>query len=111
MSRIDIVEVDGLTCELHTPSKSQPPSISPEFDLEDYRADIADLGMTREQEAEFLQTLWSIMGHFARLGHSVDVCGLIFEEFNEASDPAVGTGNLMPSTNQESASETNGGSA
>lgn len=111
MSRIDIVELDGPTGALNSASKAHPPSISPEFDLEDYRADIADYGLTPAQEAEFLETLWSIMGHFARLGFSVDVCGLIFEGFNEASAPAARTGKLVPSTNMESASEPNGGSA
>lgn len=111
MNKMDVFETDSIS-GLGAPAlRAQPLSPAPQLDLEDYRADIADFGMTPAQEAEFLQTLWSIMGHFARLGHSVDVCGLIFEEFNEASDPAVGTGNLMPSTNQESASETNGGSA
>lgn len=111
MRKIDVVELDGPTGKSDAPSKSQPPSISPEFDLEDYRAEIADLGLTPVQEAESLEALWSIMGHFARLGFAVDVCGLIFEGFNEASAPAAGTGKLVPSTNMESASEPNGGSA
>ena len=111
MNKIDVMDFDGASRPAATKPDMQPFAPAPTLDPEEYRADLASLDLSEEQETEFLETLWSIMGHFARMGFSVDVCGLIFEEFNEASDPAVGTGNLMPSTNQESASETNGGSA
>lgn len=81
------------------------------FDAEEYRADLADLQLTEAQETEILEILWSIMGHFARLGYSVDVCGLIFTDFNEASAPTAADGKLSPSTNMESASKPDGGSA
>lgn len=98
------LDIGSPTGSVGSTSGTKAPSLSPEFDLDDYRADIADLELTEAQETEFLETLWSIMGHFARLGFSADVCGLIFAEFNEASAKAAGNGKLAHSTNKESAS-------
>lgn len=106
MNEFNILDKIG-TSELVS---SAPLAPAPEFDPEEYRENIADLAITEEQGTEFLHTLWSIMGHFARLGYSVDVCGLIFSEFNEASAPAPGNGTLPRSTNMESASKPDGGS-
>lgn len=111
MSGIDILDNNGKAETISSASLAPTLAPAPQFDPEDYRRDIADLAMSEEQEAEFLHTLWSIMGHFARLGYSVDLCGLIFAEFNEASAPAPGNGTLLPSTNMESASKPDGGSA
>lgn len=111
MNEINILEKNGKADLLLSAPLASTLSPAPQLDPDDYREDIADLGMTEEQEAEFLHTLWAIMGHFARLGYSVDLCGLIFAEFNEASAPAPGNGTLLPSINMESASKPDGGSA
>lgn len=111
MSKIDVVDFNGPSGLGAAMPQVQPLSPCPEFAPEEYRAELADLHLTEAQETEILETLWSIMGHFARLGYAVDVCGLILEEFNEASAPDASDGNLVPSTNMESASEPNGGSA
>lgn len=79
--------------------------------FDEYRADLDDLQLTDEQETEILEILWNMMGFFARTGFEVDVCGLIFSEFNEASAPAPGNGTMSPSTNMRSASKPDGGSA
>lgn len=80
-------------------------------DLDEFRGDLAELKLTEEQETELLSTLWQIMGFFARAGFEVDVCGLIFSAFNEASAPAPENGTLLPSINMESATKPDGGSA
>lgn len=53
---------------------------------EKYRAEIADLGLTDAQETEVLQILGSIMWHFAKMGQTVDVCGLFFTDDIQSSD-------------------------
>ncbi|MBI1340829.1 hypothetical protein GC169_11580 [bacterium] len=45
---------------------------APVFNVEDYREDIAELGIPDEQAAEFLRTLWDIMRAFVELGWGVD---------------------------------------
>lgn len=74
----------------------------------EYRADLADLELTEEQETEILEILWSMMGFFARTGFEVDVCGLIFQEFNEASAQNADDGRLDHSTSQETPSDGKG---
>lgn len=74
---------------------------APALDRADYADDLDELGLTAEQEAEFLETLWSIMAFFARSGFEVDVCGLILGEFNRASAPEAADGNLKPSDKLE----------
>ena len=80
----------------------------PVFDAEEYRADLADLNLTTAQETELLETLWSIMGTFARLGFEEDVCGLIFDEFNTVSAHESGDGKLVASTKMETPSNDRG---
>ena len=48
------------------------PSPNVAFDPDDYRADLAELKLTRAQEEELLQTLWTIMSAFVDLGWGVD---------------------------------------
>ena len=103
MNKIDVIDLDG-TSGSNVPDM-QPLSVTPKLDPDEYRPDLAGLGLTAEQEAEFVETLWSIMGHFARMGFSVDVCGLIFEEFNEASALAPGDGKLASSIQEETLAE------
>lgn len=69
--------------------------------LEKYRAEIAGLGLSEEQETEILQILGSMMWHFARLGWSVDVCGLFFEEGDQLSDAESAGGRLNHSSEKE----------
>ena len=38
------------------------------LDLDEYRKDLADLGLSRQQEDELLRTLWQIMTAFVDLG-------------------------------------------
>lgn len=84
-----------------------PAAISPDgpapldLDAAEYMDDLNGFGLTEAQKTELLETLWSIMGSFARMGFSVDVCGLIFDEFNEASAPESGDGTLIASTGTE----------
>lgn len=111
MIEINILEKNGKSEPASSASPASALAPASKFDPDEYRADIADLALTKEQEAEFLQTLWSIMGHFARLGYAVDVCGLIFSEFNEASALAAADAKLPSSTNMESASKPDGGTA
>lgn len=62
-----------------------PVYTAPVFEPDVYREDMAGLGLCRDQETEILEILWSIMGHFARWGFNADVCGLMFQDFNQAS--------------------------
>ena len=41
------------------------------LDLEEYRGDLAELGLSRAQEDELLRTLWQIMAAFVDLGWGV----------------------------------------
>ncbi len=84
---------------------------APPLDMSEYRAELADLQLTEEQETEILEILWNMMGFFACTGFEVDVCGLIFDEFNEASASAAGNDKLTSSPDMESASKPDGGRA
>jgi hypothetical protein len=100
MSRIDVV--DTTSEPGHAGMPGAPLSLAaPKLDPEEYRADLAELGLTEQQETEFLETLWSIMGTFARMGFAVDVCGSIFADFNQASTPESADGKLVSSTTKE----------
>jgi len=65
-----------------------------EFDLDSYRSEVSDLGLTEEQEEEFLRTIHSILATFVEMGFTADVCGLIFSEFNESSGASNADDNL-----------------
>lgn len=60
----------------------------PQLDPADFADDLAEFLLTEEQERAFLETLWSIMRRFAEMGVSVDLCGQLFGEFNEAAETA-----------------------
>jgi hypothetical protein len=83
-----------------------PHGASPCFDPADYADDLADFGLTEAQQAEFLEALWNIMGAFARMGFTVDVCGLILGQFNEAATPEYDNGKLHHSASKETPSAT-----
>lgn len=51
----------------------QPP---PQLILDDYRDDLAALGMTQEEEDALLQALWEIMSSFVDLGFGMDSVSL-----------------------------------
>lgn len=59
-----------------------------DFDPERYRADLAELSLTPEQETELLGCLWSIMRSFVELGFSVEGCGQLVDAFEEAATAA-----------------------
>ena len=84
------------------------PLVAPVLDPADYAAELAELKLTDQQAGEILEILWNMMGFFARTGFEVDVCGLIFQDFNEASAPGSGDGKLDHSTKQETPSNGSG---
>ena len=104
MNRHSITDETNLTAVHDVASLPAPPA----FDPADYRADLADMKLSEAQETELLQILWSMMGFFARIGIEADVCGLIFEGFNEAADPASANAMLGHSTHKETPSENDG---
>jgi hypothetical protein len=77
----------------------------PALDLSRYRADLADLALSDEQERDLLETLWAIMSSFVELGFSVDVCGLLFADFNDASADESGRVTLPSSPSMETPSD------
>lgn len=79
-----------------------PPAL--ELDLGKYRAELADLRLTEEQETELLTTLWSIMSAFVELGFSVDVCAQLTGKFNEVSEANPATAMIQPSAAGETLS-------
>lgn len=78
---------------------------SVELDPGEHMGDLNDFELSDAQKIELLETLWSIMGAFARMGFEVDVCGLIFDEFNEASAHAQGTDRLIAPPTKETPSK------
>jgi len=52
-------------------------------DLEEFRPDLAEFGMRRDQEDELLLTLWQIMSAFVDLGWGVDSVQMVFPELTE----------------------------
>lgn len=83
---------------------------APRLDPADYLSDMEEFDLCEAQKIELLETLWSIMGSCARMGcarmgFGVDVCGLIFEGFNEAAAPESVGDILLASTAPETPSE------
>ncbi len=56
-----------------------------DFDPGRYRADLAGLDLTEQQQTALLGALWSIMQSFVEMGLDVKNCGQVFAAFNEAS--------------------------
>lgn len=81
---------------------------TPILDPADYAEELASMNLTDQQAGEVLEILWNMMGFFARTGFEVDVCGLIFQDFNEASAPESDDGKLDHSTKQETPSNGSG---
>lgn len=83
-----------------------PPA--PKMEPADYLPDLDGLDITEARKIELLETLWNMMGSIARMGFTMDICGLIFEEFNEASGAESGDGTLIASTHRETPSKDDG---
>lgn len=77
------------------------------FDVTPYRDDIAELGLTPEQETEFLTTLWSILQTFVHLGIDIgfaDPCGQLLDQFQKsASGDSAGVESSLVTTETHSA--------
>lgn len=52
-----------------------------ELDVADYAVDLEGFEITEEQKNELLSILWSIMSGMVELGFTHDLCGQIFEGF------------------------------
>lgn len=53
---------------------------------DDYRDEIAEFGLTKEQEDELLLTLWEMMRMCVEIGYGVDVIHNMFNGLIEISD-------------------------
>jgi hypothetical protein len=74
------------------------------LNLDTYRSELAELALGDQLEREFFETLRSIMAAFVEYGFTVDVCGLIFNEFNESSGGSVADGKVISSPTMETPS-------
>ncbi len=84
----DGLETDGVTPAIGGEAASIPSL--PAFDPGKYRAELADLKLTDEQERELLATLWSIRYNFVEFGFRTDVCAMIFEGQETIEDEVSG---------------------
>lgn len=82
-----------------------PKKAGEEPHLEKYRPELSNMGLSEPQETELLLILTSIMWHFAKMGWSVDVCGLFSEEYDPTSDAKSAGGKLSSSPNKEMTSK------
>lgn len=60
-------------------------------DLEEFRPDLAEFGMSRDKENELLLTLWQIMNAFVDLGWGVDSVQMVFPELTEIFSETAGS--------------------
>jgi len=92
-----------------TEGKDRPhPTIAPELDPSRYMAELEEFDLSEAEKIELLETLWSIMYSFVRIGFDVKNCGQIFENFTletQASPDAIDSSH---SENQEKPSTKNG---
>ena len=51
-----------------------------QLDPEDYREELAEFGLTDQQEIELLEVLWSIMSSFVAIGYGLDSVQLFSTE-------------------------------
>lgn len=86
-------------------TKAPAPLAAPELNAEDYRDDVAALGIDEAQAGEFLAALWDIMGRMADLGMRVDVCGQFFAGIEKDFAGAAGTLDSSLSANHGDADE------
>lgn len=64
-----------------------------QLDPDEYREDLADFGLTKEQENELLQVLWEIMNTFVLMSWGLDTVQMflsdIFENSGQDSEKLV----------------------
>lgn len=79
MERIDLSEVmdNAPEIRLGAPALELEPS--------EYERELDDLDITPAQRDELLATLWSIMTGMVELGFTHDLCGQIFEGFDNVT--------------------------
>lgn len=63
---------------------SPTPSV-PKLDISKYQPYIDDFDLTKEQQQELLETLWSIMSAFVDIGFGVDVVQMLFNDQSSVS--------------------------
>jgi hypothetical protein len=86
-------------CEGHADKNAEkllpvPPAL--ELNLDDYRAEIAELEISDAQAEQLLGTLWSIMSAFVELGFTVNICEQILEKPLLADSDAAEEVNSSP---------------
>ncbi|WP_086930204.1 hypothetical protein [Agarilytica rhodophyticola] len=54
--------------------------------LDDYRGDIAEFNLTKEEEDELLLTLWEMMRMFVQIEHGIDSTNMFSPDLLENSD-------------------------
>lgn len=70
----------------------------PKYNPDDYRADIASLKLSEEQENLLLHTLWEMMRMFVEMGHGVNNINSIFPPILDQADHD--SGNMLKEYNQ-----------
>lgn len=96
-SKIDTSTAVTMTCAEDT--AAAPFELNPS----DYSDDLADLGLTEEQQRVFLETLLSILSTFVELGFKADVCSVLFRDFQDVSRPGETEVGSLPSSTQAGA--------
>ena len=84
------------------------PALAPELDPACYMADLAELDLSEAEKLELLETLWSVMYSFVRLGFDVKNCGQIFENFPPPPQASPDALDSSHSENEEQPSSKNG---
>lgn len=100
-------DLDGLN---GVAERSSVPPI--QFDPAKYLPEVEALDLSEAQKIELLQTLFSIMQTFVDLGFdvgAVDVCGQVFQEFNNATNGVLdGVESSSSSATERNASDIGG---
>ena len=63
-------------------NSAQPPQ-PPKLDIEEHRADLAAFNYTKEQEDEFIQSLWNVVCSAIDAGFGLDAVSMIIPAFTE----------------------------
>ena len=67
------------------PADTAPAAAPFALDVAEYRDDLAEFNLTEDQQRVFLETLWSILSTFVDYGFRVDVCSILFRDFQDVS--------------------------
>ncbi|MEW8372665.1 MAG: hypothetical protein AB2722_02050 [Candidatus Thiodiazotropha sp.] len=70
-------------------AQGEPVPPPPQCDLEKYREHVKDFDLSEEEQAELLQTLWSIMAAFVDLGFGVDSIQLLSSSDQQQESPQI----------------------